>query len=63
MEKEQSQDANVQQIHPEALDVELSEAKGDDIRVLVQDSDQNQNLKTTKDGKIVLIPQPSGQLQ
>ena len=41
------------------IDVEISEGKGSDIKVFAESADGN--VKTTKDGKIILIPQPSGQ--
>jgi len=41
------------------IDVEISEGKGSDIKVFAESVDGN--VKTTKDGKIILIPQPSGQ--
>jgi hypothetical protein len=41
------------------IDVEISEGKGSDIKVFAESIDGN--VKTTKDGKIILIPQPSGQ--
>ncbi|OCL03956.1 MFS general substrate transporter [Glonium stellatum] len=41
-------------------DVEISEGKGNDIRVLADSVDDN--VKTTKDRKVVLIPQPSAGL-
>lgn len=42
----------------EIIDVEISEGKGSDIKVFAESVDDN--VKTTKDGKIILIPQPSG---
>ena len=41
------------------IDVEISEGNGSDIKVFAESVDGN--VKTTKDGKIILIPQPSGQ--
>ena len=41
------------------VDVEISEGKGSDIKVFAETVDGN--VKTTEDGKIILIPQPSGQ--
>jgi hypothetical protein len=43
----------------DVIDVEISEGKGSDIKVFAESVDGN--VKTTKDGKIILIPQPSGQ--
>lgn len=41
------------------FDTESLEAQGEDITVLA-DAEPQRNAKTTKDGKILLIPRPSG---